>query len=637
MFTTRRTASPSRALERLAYVLLWAVLAALLLGGAALWAYQAWSRDRIHPGVHVLGVHVGGLRPAAALERLRAAITADDLPYVTLYSQEQEWLLSTAALGGSLRLEDAVWRAWALGRSGVFRRDLATQARLVWFGYEVVPEFEMERGLALIGLRRIARQAGHPARAAQLWVAGLQARTDSSSVGWDLNVVAIREAIVAAVNADLGASHWLGEPRLRLLWQNRPVVAAGPPEPVRVPLLFQEVVPPLTEVEGASEGINAILSAPVRLHATFQAFDAGGAPHAIERRWLIDQSTLSTWLTLRKETTDEGSRMAVDLDRERVADYVGELAESISRLPIEPRFGYDPASATLTTRVPGQVGYSLHVDDAVEMIVRAARGEGSRDVELPLAALAPRVTRADLEALLPLSLISVGESNFSGSTAERAQNIRTATARFDGVVVPPGRTFSFLEHLGPVTVAEGYSQSYIIYGDRTVLGPGGGVCQVSTTAFRAAFWGGYPIVERWAHSYRVTTYEPPLGLDAAVFSPGTDFRFRNDTDAPILILTEVDDANGALYFRFYGAPPERKVRMEGPFTARPVSAGEPVVVEDPSLAPGARVMDERARDGLDVTVNRVVERDGAVVSRDEVFSRYVPWPARYRVGPTPAQ
>jgi vancomycin resistance protein YoaR len=144
------------------------------------------------------------------------------------------------------------------------------------------------------------------------------------------------------------------------------------------------------------------------------------------------------------------------------------------------------------------------------------------------------VARQDLEALLPLSLISVGETSFAGSTADRRQNIREATSRFHGVVVPPGRRFSFLDHLGPVTVADGYSQSWIIYGDRTILGPGGGVCQVSTTAFRAAFWGGYPIEERWPHSYRVSWYEPPLGLDAAVFSPGTDMRFpqRHRTPDP---------------------------------------------------------------------------------------------------------
>jgi len=638
MTATRVPGAANRALRRLLYTLLWATLAALIAVGAVVWTFQAWSRGRIYPGVHVLGVHIGGLRPSEALDYLRQTFTGDELPYVTLRSEEQEWVLSAANLGGHLCLEDAVYEAWTLGRSGIFRYDLMTQFRLLWYGYYLVPAFELEPGPALVGLRYVARQATHPARPAQMWLGGLQARTESSHVGWDLDIIAIREEITRRVNAELGTSHWLSTPRLMLLLDNRPVAASQPvPELPPVALRHQEVHPPLTEVQGASDAANAILSAPLRLVATLEEFDAQGHRTTVQRRWIIDQATLASWLTLEREEAANGALIRVDLDRERVSAYVRNLAQIIARLPQEPRFDYHPPSATLTTVSPGRTGYALDVSQTVERIIAAANDLDAREVSLPLHAIRPRVTREDLEALMPLSLISVGETSFAGSSSDRAQNIRTATAQFHGVVVPPRRTFSFLSHLGQVTLANGYSQSWIIYGDRTILGPGGGVCQVSTTAFRAAFWGGYPIEERWPHSYRVSWYEPPLGLDAAVFSPGTDFQFLNDTDTPILILTEVDDAHGRLYFRFYGAPRNRDVRLEGPVTSRPVSAPPPVIVEDPTLPPGERVLDERARDGLDVTLYRVIESSGQILSREEFFSRYEAWPARYRVGPTPSE
>jgi vancomycin resistance protein YoaR len=238
---------------------------------------------------------------------------------------------------------------------------------------------------------------------------------------------------------------------------------------------------------------------------------------------------------------------------------------------------------------------------------------------------------------MPLQLLGEGKSSFQGSSQGRLQNIKVASARFRGAVIPPGAVFSFLDHLGLVTVANGYSLSWVIYGDRTLLGPGGGVCQVSTTCFRAGFWSGLPIVERRPHAYRVGWYEPPLGLDAAVFSPTADMRFENDTDEPIVVRATVDERTATLHFRLYGRSPERTVTMEGPETENPVQAGEPILEEDLALAPGQRVQVERAHDGLDVTVYRIVDRPGQEPIRESFFSRYSPWPARFRVGPSGAQ
>ncbi len=649
-----------------------ALLLALLVTGVvtAFLAYNAHHANRIFAGVTIQGIPVGGLFPTEAIERVQTVLEGAAYPYVRLHSAEGEWVIGTRDLGANFDVEEAVREAFLLGRESVFRFDMLTRLRLLWWGYRVVPEFCIEPGLALTPLRSIAREAGHPARRAQLWVAGLQATTGTSQVGREMDVEATRAAIEEEVRQTLGHSAWNQTPRLQGVldltqpqeigstW-SEPALRAElpgegnarfgvatlvhvPTEPIDVRVSFREIIPPLTEVDGGRERAAQVLAGPIVAFFAFPEIQPDGSELPLTRRWAIDRAVLSTWLTVMRQGGDDevGARMVADVDRQLITQWISDLAPEIDRPPEDQRFRYDPATGQLSAVAPGRNGYALDVPTTVEHIAQACfapNGSEARSVELAVRVIPPQVTYADLQALLPLTLVGEGESSFAGSTPERLLNIKTASARFHGVAIPADATFSFLSHLGPVTTASGYSDSWVIYGDRTELGPGGGVCQVSTTCFRAAFWSGLPIVERWPHSYRVSWYEPPLGLDAAVFYPTTDLKFRNDTGAPLLILTEVNEAGGKLFFRFYGRDTGRKVTMEGPETGEPIPPGEPVMQEDPTLAVGSRVLMERARDGIDVTVYRIVEQEGSEGSaaqskRESFVSKYQPWPARYRIG-----
>src|SRR5512147_796441 len=145
-------------------------------------------------------------------------------------------------------------------------------------------------------------------------------------------------------------------------------------------------------------------------------------------------------------------------------------------------------------------------------------------------------------------------------------NIGAATAQFQGVLIKPGETFSFNKYLGDVSLDKGFAEALIIFNGRTVTGVGGGVCQVSTTVFRAAFSAGFPIIERWPHAYRVGWYERGFGpgLDATVFSPYVDFKFTNDTPYALLIESYANDAAGRLTFKFYSTPDGRQVAVSEP-------------------------------------------------------------------------
>ena len=130
-------------------------------------------------------------------------------------------------------------------------------------------------------------------------------------------------------------------------------------------------------------------------------------------------------------------------------------------------------------------------------------------------------------------------------------------------MVEPGGTFSFVEAIGPINRANGFTAAKIISGGRTILGDGGGVCQVSTTIFRAALNSGLPIVERNAHSYRVSYYEQdaPPGLDATIYSPSVDLKFQNDTDSYILVASEYNQENATLKYTIYGQSDGRVVEV----------------------------------------------------------------------------
>lgn len=607
----------------------------LMLGGLAVLGYGRQYANRILPGITIQGVPVGGLLRDEALDRLEQALVVDELPYLTLRGPEGEWIYSTAHLGGYLDLEPAVQEAWKLGRSGLFRHEMLTRARLIWVGYNIVPEFHLEPGLSLTPLRQIARQAGRPPQQAQVWVAGMQVLSDAPQVGRDLDIPASQATIVEAVRAALGKSSWSAEPVwLRTRHNRPPTTSYFPVETIPVDLVFREVEPPLAEISDARQRAETILSAPVTLSYQRPAFGQGPAATELHT-WSIDRAQLSTWLIISRPADEAPGAPRVELDLGAIRAFVEELAQEIERPARQGRYGYDPDSATLSVIAMEQYGVELHIEAAVGALVSAILDPVDRDATLPVRAIPPAVTKEQLEAMLPLDLVGVGETDFAGSTEARLHNIVVATNMFEGLVVAPQARFSMVEHLGLVTLANDYTESWVIYGDQTLMGPGGGVCQVATTLFRAAFWGGYPIIERTPHAYRVSWYEPPVGLDAAVFTPWVDVKFENDLDTPLLILTEVDRANSKHYFRFYGRSIGRTVRIEGPTLGPTVPPGPAVTETDATLAPGQRVLVESAKDGVQVTVYRIIEIDGRQVAMERFLSDYQPWPARYREGPTP--
>ena len=248
---------------------------------------------------------------------------------------------------------------------------------------------------------------------------------------------------------------------------------------------------------------------------------------------------------------------------------------------------------------------------------------------LPLGGAAT-AQQLGISGLLPNG---VQTSYFYGSHAERVQNITTAAARFDGVLVAPGETFSMGNTLGDVSLDNGFTEALIIYGGRTIKGVGGGVCQVSTTLFRTVFFAGFPVVERIPHAYRVSYYEetssgrdPALaGLDATVYFPLVDFKFTNDT--PYWILMETSVSGSSLTWKLYSTYDGRTVQWNTTGPQNVVPAPKPLFKVNQDLNPGQITQSDYAANGADVTVERTVLRNGAVYFQDQFKTHYEAWQA----------
>jgi len=261
--------------------------------------------------------------------------------------------------------------------------------------------------------------------------------------------------------------------------------------------------------------------------------------------------------------------------------------------------------------------------------LRETIAEGRAQVKLAVDYFDPEVTLSSLNDLGINELVARGESDFSGSPANRRHNISIGAARFDGFIVPVGATFSFVQNLGDVSAATGYREELVIKGDETTPEFGGGLCQVSTTAFRAILNGGYPIVARRNHSYRVAYYEP-AGTDATIYQPYPDLRFTNDSASSVLIDTYI--LGNKLYFDFYGTKMSREVTLDGPHIYNITDYPEPVYLETNQIPFGQTKQVDIAHRGADTILYRKIYENGELIQTDEFRSHYIPWPAKYLVG-----
>jgi vancomycin resistance protein YoaR len=328
---------------------------------------------------------------------------------------------------------------------------------------------------------------------------------------------------------------------------------------------------------------------------------------------------------------------AMILNRAKLEAFLTTIAITIDQEPQDAKFVFDPSAQgnqKVSEFAAAKEGRQLDKDKTIQMISEALTApQASYDITLPIVTTQPTITTANVNNLGITTLLGHGESKFTGSIEGRITNVKLAASRINGTIVPPGEEFSYNKAVGDVDAAHGFAQAYVIKSGKTVLDDGGGVCQDSTTVFRAALNAGLPITERTAHAYRVGYYEQggyPPGLDATVFAPSVDFRFKNDTPAHILVQAVA--TNDTLSVDIYGTSDGRQSEVTTPVILSSSPPPPEVRQDDPTLPKGEIRQTEHAAYGANVQFKRTVTRNGQVLINETFKSIYRPWAAVYLVG-----
>ncbi|AZI41592.1 hypothetical protein EHF33_01490 [Deinococcus psychrotolerans] len=284
-------------------------------------------------------------------------------------------------------------------------------------------------------------------------------------------------------------------------------------------------------------------------------------------------------------------------------------------------------------RVEEQAGFVTDQAAALAALSKAVLDPSVKTLSLPSKTQQPSITVAALPDPTKLTLITTGVSTYYHSSPERRTNVANAAAKIDGAVVEAGGVFSFLNTLGSISEGNGFVGGLIISGGRTVDGLGGGVCQVSTTTFRALYQAGMPIVERNQHSYRVGYYEPRVGFEAAVYDPGVDLKMKNDTGGLMLIRTVNNNALSRLEVQVWGVPQSRTVSVSGATILSSTPHPAPKYIVNSSLPRGASKQVDWAANGYNLYITRTI-KDASGVRTDRMDTLYKPWQAVYEMGPS---
>jgi len=324
---------------------------------------------------------------------------------------------------------------------------------------------------------------------------------------------------------------------------------------------------------------------------------------------------------------------------DRVKDYVFNFNESLKTDPVDAVFKFE--NDQVLEFQPAQKGQEVDIEKLEYLICRRLAdilniSDVSLQIETPIIYTEPNINNSQVNDLGIKELLGSGTSTFKHSSTIRNLNIERGAQVINHILVPPGETFSFINSLGEVSLETGFKKAYVIIGGRTELGVGGGICQVSTTVFRAIINSGLNLIERRAHAYRVSYYEEDSkpGFDATVYIPKPDLRFINDTGYHLLIQSTYDGVNKRLTYSIYGTSDGREVTIDNYRQWGTAPPPPDKYIDDPSLPPGKVVQDEQRIPGLKTAFDWTVKRNGEILHQQTITSNYAPWGAVYRRGPS---
>jgi vancomycin resistance protein YoaR len=562
-------------------------LRAAVVGGASLLLVFgigvafAGSPDLIAPGIKIAGVDVGDRSVSEARQLLAQRSQGLSATPVLFLVGGHRFAVKPNELGIKVDWASAVAKAQRDG-SGLapFRGFKRLVLRLR--GENVTPSITVWSSALDYELGRMAKAVDRPATPARLVLHGLRPVVLPAASGVRLDTKAAGDMIARAL-----ASFERGQPVVL------PVVTAAPSVTAAA-------------LQPAAAKARLVVSAPVRLRL-------GPA------RWLIPRRQLAKLLQLPEQAGQPLAIGGPQADR-----YFARFQRTVEHAPADATFAVSGSHVRI---VPGVPGLALDVPATADALLAAALRPLHRTARVVVGTAQPTRTTADARAMGIIGLVSSYET-FFGGVPNRIHNVELVARLIDDKLIAPGATFSFNQTTGDRTAAKGFLTAPVIINGELSTGLGGGVCQVSTTVFNAAFEAGLGITARTNHALYISHY--PLGRDATVNYPDVDLRFVNDTPHWLLLRTFV--TSSSLVVNLYGTPVHRRVVS----TATPLVATGPVPVKktpDPTLAKGKTVVDQTGTPPLATSVHRIVYApNGKVLHDDTWHSSYVAQPTLERIG-----
>jgi len=569
---------------------------------------QAVYAGRILPGVHVLNHDIGGMTTNEALTLLNQRIDYPQSAKIILQYQASSWEVTPFQLGVTFNVAETIHQAYLVGRTGPIDRWLGDWLTAFNGMRQVLPVMNFDQEVGRLFLSNLAVQIDQPTLEASLEVQGADIIAHPGQIG---------------VQVDIPAT-------LNLITSGLQTMQDGD-----IPILTTESIPKIIDASQYAQQARTLLNTPLILTVPTD-------PRSERSSWEIPVNDLASMLVF--EVVQQGDTLAyqIKLDEGLLRNFLAEISAQVNLAVENPRFIFNDDTRQLDFLQAGLSGRALKIEQSIATIQEQI-SQANHTISLDLDMISPEVSDSATAAELGITeLVHAETSYFYGSSSPRVQNIQVAAARFHGLLVPPGATFSMVEAMGEISLDTGYTEALIIFNGRTIEGIGGGVCQVSTTLFRTAFNSGFPILERTPHAYRVSYYEKIsgnrtdsrlAGMDATVFAPLVDLKFINDTPFWLLMETYVPPQNSTIIWKFYSTSDGRTVDMQTTGPINLVEPPKPIYKLNPELPTGKIKQVDWEAQGADVVVNRSLYRQGTLLFQDRFETHYEPWGAVYEYGP----
>lgn len=539
------------------------------------------SAGRIHPGVTVAGVNVGGKAPAEAVALLKKELPAKAAVPVTVKEGTKTWTVKAADVGASFDYAALLDKAMSVGRSDGFFGSVGERVHAWIAGEKLLAPATADADKLGAALKKITDTIDVAPRDASVSVSAKEVSVKPSATG----IVADRALLESDVLGAFSTDERFVTIRATTA---RPRISDA-------------------EAEQAKATVEKMISGPVTV--TYGA-----------RSWTLSVAELAKMITTPAIETSGSAGWVLDPQigtAEASKTIVPKVGTALGTPPRDARFKTQGGSVAI---VPSKDGVGPDVQDfATNLTTILKEGTSSRTVALRSIITPAKFTTAQARAMGIHQRISTFTTTYDGSNASRTNNIHTLGTALDGKLVPPGGTFSFNGYVGERTAAKGYEEANAIVKGKLVPQLGGGICQVGTTMFNTVFFSGMPVIERENHSFYISHY--PKGRDATVSWGGPDLKWKNTTSSWMMV--SVTFTSDSITISLYGADPGYDVTYTtGDFTN--VVPFPTQQVPDPTLKNGLKVVQDPGEDGMTCVVTRTVKKGSTVVRTDRFKSVYKP-------------